>query len=337
LFFAFQSLRSFDTTKTQSSPTAFLFQIPLERSVPGEPFLLFLLVVIATTLAFGARVGFVSVAVSTLLSDVFFFEPIGSFALYHASDLIKLELYAIVAGGCVLAFATLGNALIAAADNSEALNLLERNKSVLLRELVHGVANNFTAVAALIGMKAASVSDTKAKAVLEEAMEQVEVMAHVHRRLRTGNQGVSLDSKTLIQELCDDLKASMARGLPIFIECKADSRSLCMDQAVSLGLIVNELVTNAIKHAFPNNRGGNIRVQLEANDDQLHLVVADDGVGFDDCIEKNPGMGQDLVRGLSRQLGGELEVKSTKSGSIFCLSIPYVRPGLPIPSTHPIH
>ena len=179
---------------------------------------------------------------------------------------------------------------------------------MLLRELVHGVANNFTAVAALISMKSASVSDTKAKSVLEEAMEQVEVMAHVHRRLRTGNQEVSLDSKTLIQELCDDLKASMARGLPITIECKVDGRSLCMHQAVSLGLIVNELVTNAIKHTFPDNRGGNIRVQLEVHDDQLHFLVADDGVGFGDCTESNPGIGQDLVRGLSRQLGGELEV-----------------------------
>jgi two-component sensor histidine kinase len=105
-----------------------------------------------------------------------------------------------------------------------------------------------------------------------------------------------------------------------------------MDQAVSMGLIVNELVTNAIKHAFPDNRGGNIRVQFEAHEDQLHLFVADDGVGFDDCIESDPGIGQDLVRGLSRQLGGELEVKSGKSGSTFRLCIPYARPGLPIPS-----
>src|SRR5262249_24405636 len=154
-----------------------------------------------TTLAFGARIGFVTVAVTTVLS-ILFFEPIGSFALYHASDLIGLELYAIVAGGCVLAFAKHGTAPIAAADNSDALNLSERNKSMLLRELVHGVANNFTAVATLISIKSASVSDTKAKSVLEEAMEQVGVMATVHRRLRTGNLEISLDSKIFIQGLC---------------------------------------------------------------------------------------------------------------------------------------
>src|SRR5262249_18837545 len=178
---------------------------------------------------------------------------------------------------------------------------------------------------------------TKAKSVLEEAVEQVGVMATVHRRLRTGNQEISLDSKAFIQELCDDLKASMARSLPITIESKADSRSLCMDQAVLLGLIVNELVTNAIKHAFPDNREGNIRVHLGAHEDQLHLLVADNGTGFGDGIQSNPGIGHDLVRGLSRQLGGELEVLSTKSGSNFRLVIPYTRPGLAASSSHAVH
>jgi K+-sensing histidine kinase KdpD len=74
--------------------------------VPGEPFLLFLLVVIASTLAFGASAGIVGVAVSTLLS-IPFFEPIGSFALWHATDLIKIELYAVLASCCVIAFARL--------------------------------------------------------------------------------------------------------------------------------------------------------------------------------------------------------------------------------------
>ena len=160
---------------------AYLFQIPLERDWPGEPFLLFLLVVIGTTLCFGARLGLISVVLSTFLS-LYFFEPVGSPTLRYASDLEKILLYTILALGSVVGFAYLGNALIAKTDANE-------NKSVLLRELAHGVANNFAAIAALIHTARESVSanDNKAKSVLDDAIEQVKVMARVHRRLRASS------------------------------------------------------------------------------------------------------------------------------------------------------
>ena len=106
---------------------AYLFQIPLERDWPGEPFLLFLLVVIGTTLCFGARLGLVSVALSSFLS-LYFFEPVGSPTLRYASDLDKILLYTVLALGCVVSLANLGNVLIAKTDADE-------KKSVLLREL----------------------------------------------------------------------------------------------------------------------------------------------------------------------------------------------------------
>jgi two-component system, sensor histidine kinase PdtaS len=297
---------------------AYLFQIPLERDWPGEPFLLFLLVVIGTTLCFGARLGLVSVALSSFLS-FYFFEPVGSPTLRYASDLDKILLYTVLALGCVVGLAYLGNALIAKTDADE-------NKSVLLRELAHGVANNFAAIAALIHTARESVSanDSKAKSVLDDAIEQVKVMARVHRRLRARGQDVSLDSEVFIHELCNDLKTSLARDRRIAIECKADSRPLCVDDAVSLGLIINELVTNATKHAFPDQRVGCIRVAFEVLNDQSWLSVEDDGVGFDE--RRNAGMGEGLVRGLSRQLGGDLAVKSSNTGSTFRLTIPHQSP-----------
>jgi two-component system, sensor histidine kinase PdtaS len=292
---------------------AFLFQIPLERDWPGEPFLLFLLVVITVTLCFGAGVGLVGAAVSTFLS-CYFFEPIGSPMVRYVSDLDKIALYGIVALVCVVGFAQLGNALINSSDG-------DKSKSILLRELVHGVANNFAAIAALIQMKSDSVSDAKAKSVLDDALEQVKVMARVHRRLRAGDQDATLDSKIFIEELCDDLKASVGRSRKILIECKVDSRPLGMDQAVTLGLIINELITNAIKHAFPDQRPGRIRVEFAGLGDQSLLFVEDSGVGFDE--RGSVGNGDDLIKGLSRQLGGEPQVNSSKTGSSFRLFIPY--------------
>jgi two-component system, sensor histidine kinase PdtaS len=309
------------TTTGVAVATTCLFQLPLERQVPREPFLLFFVVVIASTMAFGAGVGFVSAGLTTLLS-VLFFEPVGTLALLHAGDLIAVELYAILAGGSVVAFARLGNALIAARKNADSLNLLNESKSILLRELAHGVANNFASVAAFISLKSITISDVQAKSVLDEAIEQVRVMGQVHARLRAGHQDVSLDSQDFLQDLCDELAGSMARGRPISIECEADEHPLSADQAIALGLIINELVTNAIKHAFPEGRAGRIRVGFKALEDQLRLRVEDDGVGFAGRMP-NGGMGQDVVKSLSRELRGELEVKTTIRGSSFRLSIPF--------------
>ena len=154
---------------------AFLFQLPIEREVPGEPFLLFLLVVIASTLAFGASAGFLCTVLSTMLSTLFF-EPVGSFALWHAVDLIKIELYAVVATCSVIAFARLGNMVIVARENAESLKRLNESKSILLRELAHSVANNFANVAALISVRSTTINDARARSVLDEAVEQIRIM-----------------------------------------------------------------------------------------------------------------------------------------------------------------
>jgi two-component sensor histidine kinase len=314
---------------------AYLFQLPIERQVPGEPFLLFLLVVIASTLAFGASAGFLAAALSTVFS-ILFFEPAGSFALWYAADLIKIELYAVVATCSVIAFAHLGNAVIAARENAEGLRRLNESKSILLRELAHSVANNFASVAALIHLRSMTITDAQARSVLDEAVEQIRVMGLVHQRLRAGDRDVSLGSRAFLENLCDELKQSMARGRQISIECDVTDLLLTTHQAISMGLIVNELVTNAIKYAFPDDRRGRIRVGFAVFENkQLRLRVEDDGIGFAGQPQRSDGLGQELVKGLALELGGYLEVKSSEKGSEFLLRMPYVnpdRPAAPTPS-----
>ena len=296
---------------------AYLLQIPLEREIPGEPFLLFFLVVLSATFAFGAITGFVAVATTTALS-VPFFEPAGTFALDHAADLVKVEVYAVVATASTFALARYCEALNAS------LKQAEQTKSLLISELAHGVANNFASIAALINLKSRTVKDSHARAVLAEAIEQVKVMGRVHARLRAGDREALVDSGEFLAELCNDLRVSVARGRLVSIDCKADSLAIGMQQATSLGLIVNELVTNAIKHAFPNGRAGRIAVTFEVLKNELRLSVDDDGAGFCPRGRKDAGLGQELVSGLANQLGGHLEVASTTAGSSFRLSVPCV-------------
>lgn len=314
-------------------------QLPLETEVPGDPFLLFFMVVIGSALAFGEHVGFFAVGLSTLLSP-FFFEPVGSFAVVHAFDLIKIELYAVLAGVSVLAVAHLGRAIVAAEAATRSLEQSDNKSTILLQELVHRIANNFAVVASLIQSRATAVSDPEAKRVLNDAIDQVVVMARVHRRLHTGNNVVSLDSERFIVELCADLEASMARGRPVSIECHAVSCDLSVAQSVPMGLIINELVTNALKHAFPGARSGSVVVILErVAHDKLMLTVEDDGVGHRGQSRPD-SVGQGLVAVLAQQLGAGVKFNSLGGGSSFCVAFPYADPhsrGSPPISQQAVH
>jgi two-component sensor histidine kinase len=318
---------------TAAIAIALAAQLPIEKEVPGEPFLLFFIVVIASTLAFGERIGILAVVLTTLLSTLFF-EPVGSLTLQLATDLIKVELYAIIAGASIVAVSSLGKILIAAETATQELRQTDTKRTILLQELAHRVANNFAVVAALIQTKAAHVSDPKAKSALNEAIDQVAIMARVHKRLQNSDSVVSLDSERFVTELCSDLQISMARGRAISIECHAVSVPLSTSQSVPLGLILNELVTNALKHAFPDGRPGTVQVILtKGSCNTLTLAVEDDGVGqgFDVRPES---LGKGLVSALAEQLGGRFVSMSSRAGTSSSVTFPYDDPRLPHASEH---
>jgi two-component sensor histidine kinase len=297
---------------------AYAIQIPIEIVVPGEPFLLFFIVVITSTVAFGETVGFLACALSAVLST-HFFEPTGSLFLHHAVDLIKVELYAVI---CALSVLGLGRLRSATMQLSAALSKNERRSTVLLEEMTHRLSNNFAVVAALIRSKALTVAEPEAKSALEEAVEQVITMEHIHRNLRVVNGAVVCRSESFLAELTSSLKSAIATNRAVSITCQSVQCALPAPQAVPLGLIVNELVTNALKHAFPEGRSGSIRVSLDANSSQLILKVEDDGVGFP-ADHLNVGMGHSLLAHLTEQLDGRLEHESNRTGTSVRVIFPY--------------
>src|SRR5262249_28515990 len=133
--------------------SAYLFQIPVEVEVPGEPFLLFFVIVIASTLAFGQRVGFLAPSLSSVLSCPFF-DPGQSLSVTKAIDLEKVELYLIFSASIVPLAGAFAEALLSAYAENEVLARREREKSLLLTELSHRVANNFSVVSAFMRQKA---------------------------------------------------------------------------------------------------------------------------------------------------------------------------------------
>jgi len=127
---------------------------------------------------------------------------------------------------------------------------------------------------------------------------------------------------TYLDDLCHDLVASVNNGVTaISLKTDIESALLPTDQAIPIGLIVNELVTNAVKYAFPPNTKGMVLVTFKREPGRLRLTVADDGKGFDPQ-RADSGLGGRLVEGFAQQLGGQLERESGSQGTTVCLILP---------------
>jgi two-component sensor histidine kinase len=174
-------------------------------------------------------------------------------------------------------------------------------------------------IAALIRQRSASVADPQAKSVLLAATEQMRVMARIHGRLCLGDGAVSFAAWSFLEGLCQDVRTSMASSSPISIECTAVSLILPVGAALPLGLIVNELITNAVKYAFPRGRKGTIRVSLSKFGTRLRLSVRDDGVGLRAPLQ-GTGLGFHLVQALAKEVGSKVDIKSRERGTFISMT-----------------
>jgi two-component sensor histidine kinase/DNA-binding response OmpR family regulator len=197
-------------------------------------------------------------------------------------------------------------------------------KEVLLREVHHRVKNNLQIVASLLNMQAESLPDSF-RAPLEESQRRVRSMALVHEQLYSYERPDQLDFGAYVDSLSHDLFAAFStRSGEVRLALEADPVVLGVDQAVPCGLILNELVTNSLKHAFPSGRTGEVRVELHSRDGEIRLRVADDGIGLPpefDCRRSN-SLGLRIVEILAAQLNGNLTWGSEGGGSQFTLIFP---------------
>jgi PAS domain S-box-containing protein len=185
-----------------------------------------------------------------------------------------------------------------------------REQELLLRELNHRVKNNLQMVSSLLNLQASRMSDPSAKEQFRKAIDRVQAVGDIHARLYQGEQFGRIDFDQYLEDLCGRLRESMLDGKMVELKVKTEPLTLDIDRAIPLGLVVNELITNSIKHAFPNG-AGNIRVHLTKGEpgEALRLSIADDGQGVEkkDGAERG-GLGMRLVEGLMQQVDGKMEV-----------------------------
>ena len=189
----------------------------------------------------------------------------------------------------------------------------------MIEELAHRTRNDLANIATLLNIEARSASP-EAREVLQTASDRVQAVARVHRHLELRREIVVVDSKLYISELCDGLRLSRLASRSVSLDSVAESHPLGIEKAVPLGLIVNESVTNAAKHAFPDDRPGKISVRFERLGDVYHLTIRDNGCGRTNAASE--GTGSRLILLLAAQLGGTVDTQSSPVGTVVIIKIP---------------
>jgi PAS domain S-box-containing protein len=199
-----------------------------------------------------------------------------------------------------------------------------REKEVLLKEIHHRVKNNLQVISSLLSLQAEYLKDEAMVKIFRESQNRVKSMALIHEKIYQSRNLAEVDFGEYLRELATQLFRSYGIGTHgIFMNIKVDKVVLGVDRAIPCGIIVNELVSNALKYAFPEKAGGRVDITLHTNGEgEIVLTVRDDGVGLppDIDFETSDSLGLMLVRMLSEQLQGEVKLEPGEPGTEFTLT-----------------
>lgn len=194
-------------------------------------------------------------------------------------------------------------------------------KEMLLKEIHHRVKNNLMIISSLLSLQSHYIKDKAALDVFKESQNRTKSMAMIHERLYQSTDLKKIDLGDYIRSLANDLYRTMISD-PSRVKLDVDVEDLKIDinTVVPLGLIVNELVTNSMKHAFPGDESGHVNVELYHENGEIVLKIADNGIGFPKDLDyKNTSsLGLQLVNNLTSQIDGELELDRSQ-GTAFTL------------------
>jgi len=193
---------------------------------------------------------------------------------------------------------------------------LLREKTVLLQELQHRVANSMQIIASVILQTARRSKSDAARTALQDAHNRVMSVATVQQNLAAGTLG-HVELRPYFTRLCQSIGASMIRDpKQLSLEVTADDSVVGADASVSMGLITTELVINALKHAFPGHKHGKIDVNYQSHGPNWVLSVSDNGVGMPtDPASVKPGLGTNIVQALAKQLAAHIQVTANAPGT----------------------
>lgn len=200
-----------------------------------------------------------------------------------------------------------------------------REKEFLLKEIHHRVKNNLEIVSSLLALQSAEINDPKIVETMQESQNRVHSMSMIHQNLYQGKSLSSIEMKGYFENLANYVLDAFGVENQVNVLFEMNRLELDVDTAIPIGLIVNELLTNSLKHAFPNKKKGTIRIGLNKKGPQLYMKVADNGVG-NTSFEKiqDSGFGTRLIQLLTQQLDGKIKVTIDK-GTLVSFEFQYVK------------
>ncbi|MCJ7499415.1 sensor histidine kinase, partial [bacterium] len=196
-------------------------------------------------------------------------------------------------------------------------------KEILLKEIHHRVKNNLQVISGLLDLQAHHIGDPAGREIYKESQNRVITMALIHEELYRSANLSQVDFSEYIQNLCENLMISYGVNRKrIKLDISAEKTDMVVDTAIPCGLIINELITNTLKHAFPNKRKGTISLSFKQLKNKSYLLtVSDDGIGMPRNVDinKTKTLGMQLITVLVGQLGGTLKIKR-REGTSFMIN-----------------
>jgi two-component system, sensor histidine kinase PdtaS len=187
----------------------------------------------------------------------------------------------------------------------------ERTKDLLLQEIGHRVKNNLAMAVSVLELQAGLKTNTDTRSALQKAILRIRAIASAHDYFHLTKHDAVIDMRHYLETLCQHLAESLKEVRPITVKVEADEISLRAEKAIPLGLITNELVTNSLKHAFPGDRGGTVKVMLKVAS-PLTLTVEDDGIGYSSKPREHAG--SRLIHLLAKQVGATIDSENREPG-----------------------
>jgi two-component sensor histidine kinase/tetratricopeptide (TPR) repeat protein len=204
--------------------------------------------------------------------------------------------------------------------NGQLEHLLKENEW-LLKEVHHRVKNNLQLITGLLNSQSVFLQDKAALNAIKESQRRVQSMAIIHQKLYKSSNYSSIYMPEYVRDLVEYLESSFSSDNNIYFRLEIEPVHLDIANAIPVGLIVNESVTNAIKYAFTKDGDYRIIISLSQYGDQVVLVISDNGVGLpEDFHSKASSFGLMLMKGLSEEMSGEFEISSTNDGTVITVS-----------------